>query len=327
MTTASRLLLLLPLLACGAESGPSGGGDEPVVAMAKLAPSGDGQNGGISTTLPLPLRVRITEDGLPLAGRVVTFAPGAGAGTVLPAIDTTDADGIASATWSLGTTSGGRVVGVTSVGVTGSPQVFQAVVLPGPAADLSEVSGAGQIQEAGLIFSQPLIVRVRDAFNNSVPGVTVQWAVITGTGALQTPTSLTQSNGQAALTLGAGDSTGALVVRATVGAIPADTVAFAVQIIPAARVISVASNVFIPQHVTIPSGGTVRWNWASGTHNVALLNGPESFPDSPLLMTPNSHGPFVLTEVGVYNYECAVHEGMVGSITVQAPGPTRFGGR
>jgi plastocyanin len=327
MTTASRLLLLLPLLACGAESGPTGGGDEPVVAMAKLAPSGDGQTGGISTTLPLPLRVRITEDGLPLAGRVVTFAPGAGAGTVFPATDTTDVDGIASATWSLGTASGGRVVGVTSVGVTGSPQVFQAIVLPGPAVDLSLVSGAGQVQEAGLIYTQPLIVRVSDAFNNPVPGVTVQWTVITGTGMPQTPTSLTQSDGRAALTMEAGDSTGDLVVRVTTASVPADTVAFALDVIPAATVVSVASNVFIPQHITIPSGGTVRWTWVSGQHNVALLNGPGTFPDSPLLNTPNSHGPFILTEVGVYNYECAVHEGMVGSITVQAPGPTRFGGR
>jgi plastocyanin len=327
MTTASRLLLVLPLLACGAESGPSGGADEPVVAMAKLAPSGDGQTGGIGTTLPLPLRVRITEDGVPLAGRVVTFAPGAGAGTLIPATDTTDGDGIASAEWHLANSSGTRSVTVGSIGVTGSPQLFQATVLPGAAADLSVVSGAGQVQEAGLLYAQPLIVRVSDAFNNPVPGVTVQWTVIVGSGAPQTPTSLTQSDGRAALSLEAGDSVGDLVIRATTASIPADTVAFALDVIPAATVISVASNLFSPQHITIPSGGTVRWTWVSGTHNVALLNGPGSFPDSPLLMTPNSHGPFILTAVGVYNYECAVHEGMVGSITVQAAGPTRFGGR
>ncbi|MDP9145764.1 MAG: hypothetical protein M3N43_13930 [Actinomycetota bacterium] len=327
MTTASRLLLLLPLLACGAESGPSGGTDEPVVAMAKLAPSGDGQTGGIGTTLPLPLQVRITEDGVPLAGRVVTFTPGPGAGTLLPATDTTGIDGIASAEWHLANASGTRSVTVGSVGVVGSPQLFQATVLPGPATDLSAVSGAGQVQEAGLLYAQPLIVRVSDAFNNPVGGVTVQWTVVTGTGSPQTPTSQTQPDGRAALTLEAGDSTGDLVVRVTTTSVPADTVAFALDVIPAATVVSVASNIFIPQHITIPAGGTVRWNWVNGTHNVALLNGPGTFPDSPLLMTPNSHGPFILTAVGVYNYECAVHEGMVGSITVQAPGPTLFGGR
>lgn len=327
MTTAPRLLLLLPLLACGAESGPSGGGEEPVVTMAKLAPSGDGQTGGIGTILPLPLRVRITEDGVPLAGRIVSFTPGAGAGSLVPATDTTDADGIASAEWHLANFAGARSASVGSAGVSGSPQSFQATVLPGPAADLGLVSGGGQVQEAGLLYSQPLLVRVSDAFNNPVPGVTVQWTVVTGTGTPQAPTSVTQSDGRAASTLEAGDSTGALVVRATTASVPADTVAFALNVIPAATVVSVASNVFIPQHVTIASGGTVRWSWVSGQHNVAMMNGPDTFPDSPVLTTSGSHGPFILTVVGVYNYECSLHEGMIGSITVQGPRPTPFGGR
>jgi plastocyanin len=244
-----------------------------------------------------------------------------------PVTDTTDADGIASTTWTLGTASGARSVTVTAAGVTGSPLFFQATALPGPPTDLLPVSGAGQTQESGLVYGLPLVVRVRDAFNNGVGGVTVHWTVSAGSGTPTSASSVTLGNGLAQVTVEAGDTVGGLTVRATTAAVPADTVAFALEVIPAATVISVASNLFIPQHVTITSGGTVRWTWVSGQHNVALLNGPGSFPDSPLLNAPNSHGPFILTAVGVYNYECAVHEGMVGSITVQAPGPTLLGER
>lgn len=91
---------------------------------------GDGQSGAAGSTLPTPLSVRVTGEHVhdsivPIAGVPVIFAPLAGAvsaDTVL-----TDADGIASVSWTLGSTAGAQslVASVNSVGSVTS-QTFTA---------------------------------------------------------------------------------------------------------------------------------------------------------------------------------------------------------
>lgn len=80
-------------LACGGGGTEPGGGE---ATLAKAAPSGDGQSGGAGTTLPDPLRVIVTQNGAPLAGRVVGWSVLASGGTVNPPTSTTGADGIAT---------------------------------------------------------------------------------------------------------------------------------------------------------------------------------------------------------------------------------------
>src|SRR5687767_13754264 len=108
MTTIRTLPLLLILAACGREAGPSedpGGG--PVV-IGKAIASGDGQTGVVADTLAAPVVVTVSENGLPVAGRVVVFTALAGSGTLIPGADTTGADGFASARWVLGNGAGSR---------------------------------------------------------------------------------------------------------------------------------------------------------------------------------------------------------------------------
>src|ERR1041385_2587219 len=79
-------------LACG------GGGTDPgrEATLGKAAPSGDGQSGGAGTVLPDPLRVIVTQDGVPVAGRAVGWSVLASGGAANPATSTTGADGIAT---------------------------------------------------------------------------------------------------------------------------------------------------------------------------------------------------------------------------------------
>ncbi|HKV76138.1 MAG TPA: hypothetical protein VJN95_16590 [Gemmatimonadales bacterium] len=75
------------------------------VILAKI--SGDSQSAALSTRLPLPIVVQLTDDlGLPIPGVPIAFAAGSGGGSVDTAIVHTDANGAAGTTVTLGPTAG-----------------------------------------------------------------------------------------------------------------------------------------------------------------------------------------------------------------------------
>ncbi len=313
MTPLRLLPFALFLAACGGVGAPS----TPPVELAKASPSGDGQTGVVATLLPLPLVVRLTQDGAPVEGRPVTFVAGGGAGSVTPSSATTDSDGLATTSWTLGNSSGARTVTVTSPGASGAPLLFGATALPGPPNAMLAASGQGQLQETGLPFGLVLAIRVQDALGNGISGVTIGWEVTGGSGSVSAPTSLTGTDGRATVSVTAGGATGDLRVTATAAVLPASPVEFGLTVVPAATVITVNSNFFQPVDVTIPAGGSVRWVWNSGLHDVAPTGGPATFPASPVQGPPASFGPLVLDVVGTYTYVCNLHSGMTGTITVQ----------
>lgn len=64
---------------------------------------GDGQTGALSQPLPQVLQIQVMDsEGFPVVGQTVTFTVTAGQGSVSPSATTTDADGRASAVWTLG---------------------------------------------------------------------------------------------------------------------------------------------------------------------------------------------------------------------------------
>jgi plastocyanin len=324
MTTIRILPLLLILAACGGEAGPSedpGGGS---VVIQKAAASGDAQSGVVADTLALPIAVRVTEEGLPAAGRVVVFTALAGSGTLVPGTDTTGADGIASALWILGNGAGGRQARATLAGASGSPLTFTATATAGPAATLLSDGGNSQTQEAGVTFPLALGVRVVDAFGNNVPNVVVTWAITSGDALLSAAADTTGSTGRASVTLQAGDSAGPVTVSATAPALAGSPLQFSLTVTPSATHVQVKNNFFEPESISIPVGGAVKWDWISGTHNVTPQTGPAIFPSSPSQNAGSSYGPIVFDVAGVYIYECSLHSGMTGTINVgvaSAPRP------
>ncbi len=242
MTPLRLLPCTLFLAACGGEGGPS----TPPVVMAQAAPSGDGQSGVVAAPLPLSLIVRLTQDGVPVEGRVVTFVAGVGAGSVSPSSVATGSNGLATATWTLGATS-----------------------------------GQGQVQEVSGVFGQVLATRVQDAFGNGIPGASVGWAVTAGSGSVSAPTSITGADGRATMGATAGATPGALKVTATAAALPGAPVEFGLTVAPVATVIGVHNNFFQPADIVISAGGALRWSWVSGDHNVSPISGTATFPGSP----------------------------------------------
>ena len=77
--------------------------------------------------------------------------------------------------------------------------------------------------------------------------------------------------------------------------------------------ISVKNNSFDPGATTVPVGSTVTWTWAQGAtiHNVMFNDGLKSDDQS----TGSYSRQF--NTAGSYPYNCTIHPGMSGSVTVQ----------
>jgi predicted lipoprotein with Yx(FWY)xxD motif/plastocyanin len=89
--------------------------------------------------------------------------------------------------------------------------------------------------------------------------------------------------------------------------------------------VSVTSNVFTPDEITITVGDTVIWTNSQGSHNVngrqsTFPSNPESFGNDAGMDWVFSH---VFTIPGIYNYQCDPHAsfGMVGKVIVEELSP------
>ena len=122
----SSVILAAVVAGCGGDDGGSGPppADELVIQRAPTS-SGDGQTAAPGEPLASPLRILITRASEPEAGVDVGWATGDG-GTMDPATSTTGADGIATATWTLGPAAGAQTATATAADADGSPVTFTA---------------------------------------------------------------------------------------------------------------------------------------------------------------------------------------------------------
>jgi hypothetical protein len=220
------------VMSCSSDSGS--GPAQPATAIA--VNSGFVQTAPVGTTLPTPIGVKVTDAGGDgVAGVAVTFTVTANGGTVAAAGPvTTNAQGIASTTWTIGTLAGvGRNTATASAaGLTGSPVTFTATGTPGAPAAVTIVSGNNQ---NAVFFTQPtapLVVRVSDAYNNAIVGTTVNWS-ISGGGSVSVGTGPTDALGMTSVTRTVGGTmTGNLTTASIAGGVvpPAQFVTLATAV-------------------------------------------------------------------------------------------------
>jgi hypothetical protein len=182
---------------------------------AKIAiVDGDGQSALAGATLTEPIVVKVT-DALdrPVAGQVVVFAINAGGGQVSPPSTQTGDDGMASATWTLGSSAGEQRV---QAQVNGDDLLvsFSASALSGVGALLELVSGNNQVAAVGSALADSLVVRVTDDLGNPVAGVEVQWAAIGG-GSISPASVLSGADGRAAAERVLGNASGQQTAQAS----------------------------------------------------------------------------------------------------------------
>jgi adhesin/invasin len=180
---------------------------------------GDAQTGPVGGQLAAPLVVRVTDSrGRPVAGAQVAFSPGAG--SVNPELTNTDADGLATANWSLGLQTGGQEL-MASVNNASPPLSvrFSATASAGAARGLIIVSGSGQSAPAGTALPAPVIVRLLDEGGNPIAGGSVSWVIGQGGGGVEPGSSATGPDGTASATWTLGPGLGANTLTAVVSGV------------------------------------------------------------------------------------------------------------
>ena len=195
------------------------------LASAQLTKvSGDNQQGLARAQLARPFVVSVLDqDGSPLTGAVVSFSVTAGGGTLSDTIATTDANGRARSTLTLGSQLGSNTVAATVARL--GTVTFTATATEQTPHSLTKVSGDGQEGPAGVALAAPFVVSVLDEDGAAVIGVVVTFSVTAGGGTLSDTTATTNANGQAAttLTLTLSSDTETNTVEATVEGLESET--------------------------------------------------------------------------------------------------------
>src|SRR5438128_4615151 len=180
-------------------------------ASRMTAAGGDGQTGTVGTTLPTPLSVRVADQfNNPVAGVTVTWTPASGSGSVNPPTSTSNASGIASTAWTLGTKAGTQPIKATGAG---SPVNFSAIATAGAAAQLTITTQPPATAASGAAFTPQPVLQVRDGAGNPAGGAGVPVTAVIASG----PAGATLSNATAT-TLASGAATfSGLAISGTAG--------------------------------------------------------------------------------------------------------------
>ena len=304
-------------LSCGADD--NSGTPPSTTTIAKTG--GDGQAGRVGQTLANPLEVTVTDGGAPAAGETVTWSVTAGGGVLDLTSVATDADGHATASWTLGPLAGSQTAQATLAGAAGSPQTFTASAVVGEAASLEEAGGNGQSAAINTPLPNPVQAKVKDEFGNGVPGVNVNWTATGGT--VSAATVASGADGVSSVNVTAGASPGPITIIAAADGLAGSPLTFTASADEAQTTasVSVVNFNFNPATLTISAGTTVVWTWGTGAiqHNIVPV-GSQPASSGGLANAPHTYQ-FKFDTPGTYIYFCQQHGspsgGMQGTITVQ----------
>lgn len=305
--------LAAALAAFAACSSSDDGGTGPAERRLSTV-SGTPQEGFVGAALTDPLVVRVAEGQTPISGVGIEWQITSGGGSVSPATSTTDADGTAQTSFTLGGSAGMHTATATAAGIAGSPQTFTAQAFLG---QMAIADGSGQNGLVGNALQNPLRVLLTSGAGAGLPDVTVNWSVVSGSGSVAPTSSQTDASGFASTTFTLGSTPGSQAATASASGYLGSPVTFSATAVAQNAAVNVDDNFFSSDDVTIATDGTVTWTWVgSDGHNVTFDAGP---PNS----VTQSSGDFNRTfpSAGTFNYVCTIHVdccGMRGVVNVVA---------
>ncbi len=201
--------------------------------------AGDGQTGSPGTLLSAPLVGRVRDaGGSAVAGVEVTFAPAPGSGVVAPATATTDPEGEARTSWTLGDSVGSQSV-VASV--AGGPTAVFAATAEHPAT-LVVHSGDRQETRTGRATEEPVRARVAGRSGAGLSGVVVAFEVVGGGGSVPNSSAVTDADGLASPGRWTMGPPGPQELRATVVGLESVVFRATALATPVARLMAVEGN-------------------------------------------------------------------------------------
>lgn len=246
-----RAVVVVSILsaACGDSTGPGSGPE----SMAVL--SGNGQTGVVGNALALPIIAQVLNaSGGGVSGVSVTFQMTAGGGTVSPTQVVTDADGAASASWTLGTstTETQTVRATVTDGLISSSATFTATPEADAPTALRPVAGESQTRAVGVVLRDSLGVRATDQYGNGVPDLAVDWSVLTGGGSISPASGVTGGTGVARAAWTVGSAPGPNSAQASAAGL--QTVSFSATAVPAPTIESITPETLLPGDLMIITG-------------------------------------------------------------------------
>ncbi|MEZ4411896.1 MAG: Ig-like domain-containing protein [Gemmatimonadales bacterium] len=216
---ARTAVMLLLLAACG---GSDSAGPPPTRVIA--VSTGDGVIAAVRTAVELTARVT-DPAGNPESGVSVRWSVVSGGGSI-PSASTSDADGFARATFTLGQTAGPQRARANVDGVGSATADFTVTAVAGPATQLKKSAGDGQTGWSGVALPIAYAVTVQDAFNNPVLGATVDWVITSGGGSLSATSVATGAGGIATVVHTLGTAAAKQTVVASTPAVAGVSVSF-----------------------------------------------------------------------------------------------------
>ncbi|MEP6762995.1 MAG: Ig-like domain-containing protein [Gemmatimonadaceae bacterium] len=146
-----------------------------IVEKTTTIESGDAQTAEVATLLPKPLRVVVRTGTVPRVGITVQWTTVSG--TLSSATSVTDATGVATVNWTLGTTSGAQSATAT---VDGTVSAMFGAIGVASAPIITKVRGDNQQVDVTGVGLIPLRVKLVDRFGNAVACTVINWAVLSG---------------------------------------------------------------------------------------------------------------------------------------------------
>jgi galactose oxidase len=229
---------------------------------------GNSQSAPAGQALANPIGVRVTDDnGDPVADVTVGWSAADG-GSVSASSVSTDADGHASVTWTLGPTAGSQTATATVDGLDGSPVHFTAT-----AVETGEITLTVTQQPPGSVLATEVFapedqpaVRLLDSGGAPMAGEVVTASVESGGGTLQgAPTATTDANGIAAFADLGIDGDGAQVLGFAAAGASVSSTAVNLQPLPPEATTGewdapVQWGTIVPLHMALlPTGKILAW--------------------------------------------------------------------
>ena len=212
----------------------------------------------------------------------IDFAVTAGGGSITPASASTNASGIATASFTMGNSVGVNTATATLSGGTATVS-FSTTSISAPSAAISKVS----TDPTGIVAGQKagdVKAKVVDAFGNPKVGVTVVFSVATGGGSITPTNAVTSATGEATASFTTGKTVGVNTARATVSGVstpvefstttiagPSTKVAVSVPIVTVALGSTAAVSASTADANNNPTSGTLTYT--SRSTSIATIAG------------------------------------------------------
>jgi hypothetical protein len=177
---------------CGGKDGTGPGGGPTGVSVL----TGEAQTGTVGGVLPVQVVFKAANSSGGVAGVSISVAVPAGqGGSVSPQNGTTDANGLFTVSWTLGSAPGPQTITATATG--GFSATAHATANVGPPVSVVASSAAFQYVVVG--HAAPILptVVVADAFGNPLPGVAVTFETLSAGEVLTGPAQTTDASGHA----------------------------------------------------------------------------------------------------------------------------------